>query len=55
MFPTRWETRFDPFFQALGDIHYSERLSIEAFTGDFEADGPPALNLLRQAILKYVP
>lgn len=55
IFPTRWEDRFDSFFRALGSIHYSGRLSVEAFTDDFEADGPPALNLLRRAIQRHLP
>jgi sugar phosphate isomerase/epimerase len=54
VFPTTWEQRFDPFFEALGDIQYSRRLSIEAFTGDFEGDGPKTLGLLRQAISRFV-
>ena len=50
LFPTEWEERFGSFFKALGDLHYSGRLSIEAFTDDFEADGPPALHLLRRTV-----
>ena len=53
VFPTKWEDRFDPFFKALGDIHYSGRISIEAFTADFEGDGPRALDQLRQAVSRF--
>jgi sugar phosphate isomerase/epimerase len=55
VFPTRWEGRFDPFFQALGEIGYRGRLSIEAFTDDFEVDGPRALAQIRGAGSRYVP
>ena len=55
VFPTSWEERFEPFLQALGDIGYAERLSIEAFTGDFKADGPKALDLLRQMLGPGLP
>lgn len=55
VFPTTWEDRFDPFFEALGEIGYSGRLSIEAFTDDFEDDGPRSLGLMRDAAGSFVP
>jgi len=51
-FPTLWEDRFDPFLRALGEVGYRGRLSIEAFTGDFGADGPRALELVREAVAR---
>ena len=53
VFPTEWEDRFDPFFQALGEVGYGGRLSIEAFTQDFEADAPRALELVREAAARF--
>ena len=55
VFPTEWEKRFDPFFQALGEIGYPGRMSIEAFTEDFEADGPRALQRMREAASRFLP
>jgi len=53
-FPVEWEDRFAPFFQQLGKVGYSERLSVEAFTRDLRADGPRALEVLRNAVSKSV-
>lgn len=54
-FPVEWEAGFEPFFQALAQVGYSERLSIEAFTQDLRADGLRALEVMRKAIGTYVP
>ena len=53
VFPTAWEERFDPFFQALAEVGYGGRLSIEAFTHDFPAQGPRALALVRAAAARF--
>ena len=50
VFPTTWEPQYEPFFQALKDVGYAERLSVEAYTNDFAADGPRTLHLLRAAL-----
>lgn len=55
LFPMEWEDRFGPFFQALGQVGYSERLSIEAFTGNLEVEGARALEIVRNAVSAYVP
>ena len=55
VFPTKWEERFDPFLVALGEIQYKGRMSIEAFTGDFDVDGPRALDQLRAAVARIFP
>lgn len=54
VFPDAWESRFDPFFAALDEIGYSERMSIEAFTRDFEADAARTLEVLRGRLSKPV-
>jgi sugar phosphate isomerase/epimerase len=54
-FPTLWEAPYGAFFQAIADIGYDARLSIEAFTSDFAAEAPPALALLRAAISRLRP
>jgi sugar phosphate isomerase/epimerase len=48
-FPTEWDERYEPCLAALADIGYGGRLSIEAFTSDFAADGPQALEVIRAA------
>jgi sugar phosphate isomerase/epimerase len=48
-FPAVWEGEFQGCFDALSDIGYGGRLSIEAYTSDFAADGPRALAVLRSA------
>lgn len=54
VFPTEWEERYDGFFHALGDIGYPGRLSIEAFTADFQADGSKALKRVRRAASNFL-
>ena len=54
VFPLVWEERFDSFFQALGAVGYRGRLSIEAFTTDFEAEGRRTLALVRKAGRRFL-
>ena len=49
-FPECWDGRYGRFFAALANIGYGGRMSIEAFTSDFAADGARALSVLRQAL-----
>lgn len=54
-FPATWEQQYDPFFGALSNVHYRGRMSIEAYTSDFAADGAKALRVLRPALAGYAP
>jgi sugar phosphate isomerase/epimerase len=50
VFPRRWEEYdYAPFFAALKQIGYGQRISVEASTKDLPADAPVAIALLRQA------
>jgi sugar phosphate isomerase/epimerase len=50
IFPLAWdEYDYAPFFTALRQIGYSQRISVEASTKDLAADGPRAIALLRRA------
>jgi len=52
-FPAVWDERYGPFFEALANINYGRRISIEAFTSDFAADGARALSALRAALTRH--
>ena len=50
VFPRRWEEyNYAPFFAALKQIGYGQRISVEASTKDLPADAPVAIALLRGA------
>jgi sugar phosphate isomerase/epimerase len=50
VFPRRWEEYdYAPFFAALKQIGYGQRISVEASTKDLPADAPVAIAFLRQA------
>jgi sugar phosphate isomerase/epimerase len=50
IFPRRWEEyAYAPFFAALKQIGYGQRISVEASTKDLPADAPVAIALLRGA------
>ena len=44
------EYGYEPFFAALRQIGYDQRISIEASTSDLQADAPRAIALLRRAL-----
>ncbi len=48
VFPTRARKELADFFAVLREIRYPGRLSVEAFTRDFGADGVKALEVLRE-------
>jgi sugar phosphate isomerase/epimerase len=51
VFPRRWEEYdYAPFFAALKQIGYGQRISVEASTRDLPADAPVAIALLRRAL-----
>jgi len=48
VFPRSWEEYdYAPFFAALKQIGYGQRISVEASTRDLPADAPVAIALLR--------
>ena len=50
VFPLAWgEYAYEPFFAALREMGYAQRISIEASTKDFSAEAPRAIGLLRRA------
>jgi sugar phosphate isomerase/epimerase len=50
VFPLAWdEYDYGPFFAKLNQVGYSQRISVEASSKDFEADAPRAIALLRRA------
>jgi sugar phosphate isomerase/epimerase len=44
------EYAYEPFFAALRQIGYDQRISVEASTSDLQADAPRAIALLRRAL-----